>query len=134
MKRSDLFNIATTMHMANYVSRRLNIVCLIFKIRTFFITTFFAWLLMRICILQICDKICMTESFHYAGKFEPIQLTSRLHMLLEYLFKTRKLSGHIYVCLVYQLSLCDFSVGFWNCSDSVIFLTFETDQFLFLAM
>jgi hypothetical protein len=120
MNRSHLFNIVTPMHVANYVSRRLNIVCLIFKIRTFFITTFFARLFMRICILPICDKTCMTESFYYAGKFEPIQLTSRLHMLLEYLFQTRKSSGHIYVCLVYQLSLCDFSVGFWNCSDSVI--------------
>jgi len=82
MKRSDLFNIATTMHMANYVSRRLNIVCLIFKIRTFFITTFFAWLFVRICILPICEKTCMTTSFHYAGKFGPTQLTSGLHMLL----------------------------------------------------
>jgi len=125
MKRSDLFNIATTMHMANSVSRRLNIVCLIFKIRTFFITTFFAWLFVRICILPICDTTCMTASFHYAGKFGPIQLASRLHMLLESLFQARKSSGHIYVCLVYRLSLCDFSIGFWNCSDSVIFFVFH---------
>jgi hypothetical protein len=42
-------------------------------------------------------------------------------MLLESLFQGRKSSGHIYVCLMYQLSLCDFSIGFWNCSKSVIF-------------
>jgi hypothetical protein len=121
MKRSDFFNIATIMHMANYVSRRLNIVCLIFKIRTFFITTFFAWLFVRICILPICEKTCLTASFHYAGKFGPIKLASGLHMLLESLFQARKSSGHIYVCLVYRLSLCNFSIGIWNCSDSVIF-------------
>jgi hypothetical protein len=113
--------IATTMHMANYVSRRLNIVCLIFKIRTFFIITFFAWLFVRIYILPICDKTCTTASFHYAGKLGPIKLALRLHMLLESLFQARKSSGHIYVCLVYRLSLCDFFIGFWNCSDSVIF-------------
>jgi hypothetical protein len=90
------------------VSRRLNIVCLIFKIRTFFITTFFAWLLVRIYILAICDKSCMTASFHYAGKLGPTQLALRLHMLLESLFQARKSSGHIYVW--YLL----------NCSDSVI--------------
>ena len=122
MERSHQFNIATTMHMANYVSRRLNTVCLIFKISTFFITTFFAWLLVRIYILPICDKSCMTASFHYAGKLGPIQLALRLHMLLESLFQARKSSGHIYGCLLYRLSLCDFSIGFWNCSDSVTFL------------
>ena len=121
MKRSDFFNIATIMHMANYVSRRLNIVCLIFKIRTFFITTFFAWLFVRICILPICEKTCLIASFHYAGKFGPIKLASGLHMLLESLFQARKSSGHIYVCFVYRLSLCNFSIGLWNCSDSVIF-------------
>ena len=108
MERSHQFNIATTMHMANYVSRRLNIVCLIFKIRTFFIRTFFAWLLVRIDILPICDKSCMTASFHYAGKLGPIKLASGLHMLLESLFQARKSSGHIYVYLLYRLSLCDF--------------------------
>jgi hypothetical protein len=124
MKRSDLFHIATTMHMANYVSRRLNIVYLIFKIRTFFITTFFAWLFVRIYILPICDKTFMTASFHYTGKIGPIKLALRFQMLLESLFQARKSSGHIYVCLVYQLSLWDFSIGFWNCSDSVIFVVF----------
>ena len=29
--------------------------------------------------------------------------------------------SYIYMCLVYQLSLCDFPIGYWNCSDSVIF-------------
>ena len=65
MKRSDLFNIATTMHMANYVSRRINIVCLIFRIRAFFITTFFAWLfVMLLSLIQIgiqkiyCSSFC----------------------------------------------------------------------------
>ena len=81
MKRLDLFHIATTMHMANYVSRRLNIVCLIFKIIMFFITTFFTWLFVRICILPICDKTCMTASFHHAEKFGSVKLASRLHML-----------------------------------------------------
>jgi hypothetical protein len=95
MKRSDIFNIATTMHMANYI------ICLIFKIRTFFITTFFAWLFVRNYILPICDKTCMTASFHYARKFGPKKLVWRLHMLL-----ARKSSGHIYVCLVYRLCLC----------------------------
>ena len=121
MKRSDLFNIATTIHMANYVSRRLNIVCLIVKIRTFFITTFIAWLFVRIDILPICDKTCMTASFHYEGKFGHIKPASGLHMLLESLFLARKSSCHIYVCLLYRLSLCDFLIGFLNCSDSVIF-------------
>ena len=119
---SDLFNIDTAMHMTHSVSRRINILCLIFKIRTVFITTFFAWLFVRICILPICEKTCMTASFHYAGKFEPIELASGLHMLLQSLFQARKSSGHIYVCLVYRLSLCDFSIGFLNCSNSVIFL------------
>ena len=131
---SDLFNIDTAMHMTHSVSRRINILCLIFKIRTVFITTFFAWLFVRICILPICEKTCMTASFHYAGKFEPIELASGLHMLLQSLFQARKSSGHIYVCLLYRLSLCDFfywilepfqpcdiSIGFCNCSDSVIF-------------
>jgi len=124
MKRSDLFNIATTMHMAYYVSR-LSIVCLIFKIRTFFITYFFAWLFLRICILPICEKTCMTASFHYKGKFGPIKLAVRLHMLLESLHQARQSSGHIYVCLVYRLSLCDFSIEFWNSCDSVIFFVFH---------
>jgi hypothetical protein len=66
------------------------LVCLIFKIRTFFITTFFAWLFVRICILPICDKTCMTASFYYAGKFGPIKLVWRLHILLESLFEDRK--------------------------------------------
>ena len=122
MKRSDPFNIATTMHMATYMSRRLNIVCVIVKIRTFFITTFSVWLFVRICILPICEKTWMTSSFHYAGRFGPIKLALRRHILLESLFQARKLSGHIYVCLVYRLSLCDFSIGFWNCCDSVVFL------------
>jgi hypothetical protein len=135
MKRSDLFNIATTMHMANYVPRRLNIICLIFKIRTFFITTFFAWLFVRICILPICEKTCMTASFHYEGKFEPIKLASGLHMLLESLFQASKSSGHTYVCLVYRLSLCDFSIGFWNCSDSVMFCFFNcSDSVIFFEL
>ena len=125
MKRSNLSSIATTMHMPNYVPRRLNIVCLIFKIRTFFITTFFAWLFVRIYILPICDKTCMTASFHYAGKLGPIKLALRLHMLLESLFQARKSSGHIYECLLYRLSLCDISIGFLNCSDSVIFVVFH---------
>jgi hypothetical protein len=43
-------------------------------------------------------------------------------MLLESLFQARKSSGHIYVCLVYRFSLCDCSIGFWNCSNSMIFL------------
>ena len=43
-------------------------------------------------------------------------------MLLESLFQARKSSGHIYVCMVYRFSLCDCSIGFWNCSNSVIFL------------
>ena len=122
MKRSDLFSISTTMHMPNYVSRRLNIVCPIFKTRTFFKTTFCTWLFVRICILPICDKTCMTASFfYYARKFGPIKPASGRHMLLESLFQARKSSGHIYVCLVYRLSLCDFPIGFWNCSYSVIF-------------
>ena len=128
MKQSDIFNIATTMHMANSVSRRLNIhfvVCLIFKIRTFFITTFFARLFVRIYIWPICDKTCMTASFHYAGWFGPIKLVWRLHILLESLLQARKSSGHIYVCLVYRLSLCDVSIGFWNCSDSVMCFVFH---------
>ena len=95
MKRSDLFSIATSMDMATYMSGKLNIV--IVKIRTFFITTFFAWLFVRICILPICDKTCMTASFHYAGKFGPTQLALRIHMLLESLFQTRK-SRVIYIC------------------------------------
>ena len=133
MKRSDLFNIATTMHMKNYVSRRINIVCLMFKIRTFFITTFFAWLFVRICILPICDKTCMTASFHYVGKFGPIKPASGRHMLLESLFQSRKSSGHIYVCFVYRLSLCDFYFGFWNCSNSVIFFNCS-DSMIFLEL
>ena len=115
MKRSDLFNIATTMHMDNSVSRRLNIVCLIFKIRTFFITAFFAWWFVRICILPICEKTYMTASFYYAGNFGHIKLVSRLDMLLESLFQARKSSGHIYVCLLYRLSLCDFFIEFRQC-------------------
>ena len=76
----------------------------------------------------------MTASVDYEGKLGPIKLASDLHMLLESLFQARKSSGHIYVCLLYRLSLCDFfywilepfqpcdiSIGFCNCSDSVIF-------------
>ena len=55
------------------------------------------------------------------GKLGPITPASGRHMLLESLFQARKSSGHIYVCLVYQFSLCDIFIGFWNCSDSVIF-------------
>jgi hypothetical protein len=120
-----------TMYMANYVSRRLNIVCLIFKIRTFFITTFFAWLFVRIYILPICDKTCMTASFHYAGKLGPIKLVWSLQMLSESLFQARKSSGHIYMCASCIDCLCDIVLldfgtvptvwYFFNCSDSVIF-------------
>ena len=105
MKRSDLFNIATTMHMANYVPRRLNIIGLIFKIRTFFITTFFAWLFVRICILPICEKTCMTASFHYTRKFGPIKLASGLHMLLDPCFKLDN-RAVIYMCVWCINCLC----------------------------
>jgi hypothetical protein len=55
-------------------------------------------------------------------------------MLLESLFQVRKSSGHIYVCLVYRLSLCDFSIGFWNCSDSVIFFEMFRQYDIFLTV
>jgi hypothetical protein len=55
-------------------------------------------------------------------------------MLLESLFQVRESSGHIYVCLVYQLSLCDFSIGFWNCSDSVIFFELFRQYDIFLTV
>ena len=87
----------------------------------------------------------MTASVDYEGKLGPIKLASGLHMLLESLFQARKSSGHIYVCLLYRLSLCDFfywilepfqpcdiSIGFCNCSDSVIFFELfrQCDMFL----
>jgi hypothetical protein len=90
-------------------------------------------------------KTCMTASVDYEGKLGPIKLASGLHMLLESLFQARKSSGHIYVCLLYRLSLCDFfywilepfqpcdiSIGFCNCSDSVIFFELfrQCDMFL----
>ena len=45
----------------------------------------------------------MTPSFHYEGKLGPIKLALRLHILLEPPFQARKASGHVYVCLRYQL-------------------------------
>ena len=87
----------------------------------------------------------MTASVDYEGKLGPIKLALGLHMLLVFLFQARKSSGHIYVCLLYRLSLCDFfywilepfqpcdiSIGFCNCSDSVIFFELfrQCDMFL----
>jgi hypothetical protein len=68
--------------------------------------------------------IIVVSVFHLRILTTPliIQLASGLHMLLEYLLQARKSSCHIYVCLVYRLSLCDFFIGFRNCSDSVILI------------
>ena len=123
------------MHMANYVSRRLNIVCLIFKIRTFFITTFFAWLFVRIYILPICDKSCMTASFDYTGKL----YASICYYNLCFKVENRAV---IYMCVWCIYCLCAIFLlyfgtvprvwYFFNCPDSVIFLELfrQCDTFL----
>jgi hypothetical protein len=41
LRPSDFFTIANIIHMANSVSRRLNILCIMFKIRVFLITILF---------------------------------------------------------------------------------------------
>jgi hypothetical protein len=41
--------------------------------------------------------------------------------------QARTVSGHIFVCEGYRFDVAscyDFSIGIWNCSDSVIFVVF----------
>ena len=59
-------------YMTTSVSRRLNILCIMFKIIVFFMKTLlipllcqlFAWLYVRVCIYSYMENACMTKSFH----------------------------------------------------------------------
>jgi hypothetical protein len=43
--------------------------------------------------------------------------------LLKYLYQARNVSGHVYLCSGFNfVSYFDFSIVFWNCSASVIFV------------
>ena len=49
-------------------------------------------------------------------------------LLLKCLYQARKLSGHVYVCLRYRMYLYfyDCSIGFWDCSWSIVCLSLVT--------
>ena len=54
LRPSDIFTITNIIHMANSVSREINTLCIMFKIRVFFL---YFYLCVRACILPICDYI-----------------------------------------------------------------------------
>ena len=56
--------------MTNSASRRLNILCIMFKIIAFFIITLFALLYVTVGI----ENISLTATFHHEGRYEPIKL------------------------------------------------------------
>jgi hypothetical protein len=41
------------------------------------------------------------------------------------LYKARKVNGVFCAIVVTTWCLCDFSVGFWNCFDSMVFIVFH---------
>jgi len=56
LRTSALFNTTNIMHMPISVSRRLNILCIMFKIVAFFIIMLFTWLYVLVVILLTCGK------------------------------------------------------------------------------
>ena len=121
LKPSAVFNRTTIIHMTIYVSRILNILFIMGKIRTFFIITLFARLCIRIGILFTCGKHRHNRIMSLRGK-----LNLPLYFLLKCLYKSRKYSGHLYVCSrgIDVVSSYDFSIRFWSFSDSLVFLFF----------
>jgi hypothetical protein len=53
----------------------------------------------------------------------PIKVVELRHFLLKCLYQVKRVSGHVYVCLGYQLCFCFYEIpsGFWNYSDNVEF-------------
>ena len=76
--------------MATSKSRKLNILCIMFKIIAFFVAV------RSVMTYYMCvENICMRAPLQYEGGFWVIQLAIFSFMCL---YQTRKVSSHVYVC------------------------------------
>jgi hypothetical protein len=105
---STLFNRTNCIHMRTTVSRRLNILCIMFKIIAFFLIMLFALLYVRVGILLTCGKylhVCIIllkrEVWVLRTSLAPPFLLSQCQyqggtLCLE--VKYLCVRGHVYVC------------------------------------
>ena len=69
LRSSAFFNRIISMHTTTSVSRRLKILCIMFKIIAFFVITLFAWLYVSVGILLTMEGTCMAASFLSERRF-----------------------------------------------------------------
>jgi len=62
--------------------------------------------------------------------FGLIKLVCPHHFILKCLYQARIVNSHICVVGLSLFPLYDFSIGFWNCSDSVVFFCFTFEYLL----
>jgi hypothetical protein len=92
--------ITQTRHAAKYVSRKLNILCIMLKIVAFFITSLFAqFFLWGLEIYSQVEKTCMTASFHQEGVFGFIRLDYICQFLLKYHCQANKARQYRDICV-----------------------------------
>ena len=115
-------------YVNNTVSRRLNILCIhvMFNIIVFFIITVFAGLYVRVGILlthgkHLHDRIISLERDVWSNN-------TNLILPPFYCARTNQWKWtviHLCCMCLYFASFYDCSIGFWNCSDSLLFSVFH---------
>ena len=108
------------------MSRRLNILGIMFKIIAFFITTLFTVLHVRVSILLTCGKHMHDPIIQLWGEvwahktsfnpttfhWTPCSMTGKWLVM------------HMCAMGINLASFYDFSIGVWNCYDSMVFFLF----------
>ena len=95
LRSSTVFNRTNIIHMTTSMSRRLNMLSIMLKIRASFIATLF---------VQLCGR----AGILLTGRFGPMNLVYPLHILLKCPCQAQKVIGHVYVCIDFA-SFYDFN-------------------------
>ena len=86
-----------------------------------YIIMLFAQLYVRVGILLICEEHLHDRVDRFIKREGCAQFYPVMHFLLKRLYQARKVSGHVFMCWSRGWGEFDFTIGFWNCFESVIF-------------
>ena len=87
------------------VSRRLYILCIMFKPTAFFIITPFSLLYMKIGIFLKCGNYLHDRIISVRVEAWPIKRVYFQHFLLMLMFQPKNVSGHVFVCYGYRFCI-----------------------------
>ena len=121
-------------HMAAFVSQWLNILCMLFKIKPFFIITLFTRLYVMVGILLTCGKHWSDRIISLRREVWAYKTSLTLPLLIEVPVPGKWAVMCLCVKSIDFASFYHFAACFWNSSDSVVFFVFPFNVYIWKTM